>query len=334
MSQSSIHWAPMPNKQALPKQAAGFIETMDCLAVSKLPDGPEWTYEIKLDGYRLEVVRTSRMTTLYSRRENVLNQRFPYIATAFEDLPKETVIDGELVALGPDGRPDFNLLQNFRSAESRIVYYAFDILVHEGRRLTGLPLLERRDILRSVVAPGEHVALSQVSGQPAAEMLRFVKSHGLEGAVAKRSDSVYQPGQRTGLWSKYRVDLRQEFVVGGYIPSNLGVDSLVVGFYRGKDLIYAARVRAGLVPATRRDIFERLKHLKTAKCPFVNLPELAAGRWGQGLTAEKMKECVWVRPEVVAEIQFLEWTGADHLRHTKFAGLRGDKDPSKMVRET
>jgi DNA ligase D-like protein (predicted ligase) len=319
----------MPNKQALPKQAAGFIETMDCLAVSKLPDGPEWTYEIKLDGYRLEVVRTSRMTTLYSRRENVLNQRFPYIATAFEDLPKETVIDGELVALGPDGRPDFNLLQNFRSAESRIVYYAFDILVHEGRRLTGLPLLERRDILRSVVEPGEHVALSQVSDRPAAEMLRFVKSHGLEGAVAKRSDSVYQPGQRTGLWSKYRVDLRQEFVVGGYI-----VDSLVVGFYRGKELIYAARVRAGLVPATRRDVFERLKHLKTAKCPFVNLPEPAAGRWGQGLTAEKMNECVWVRPEVVAEIQFLEWTGADHLRHTKFAGLRDDKDPSKVVRET
>lgn len=86
----------------------------------------------------------------------------------------------------------------------------------------------------------------------------------------------------------------------------------MVGFYRGKDLIYAARVRAGLVPATRREVFERIKHLKTAQCPFVNLPELAAGRWGQGLTAEKMKECVWVRPELVARIQFLEWTGADH----------------------
>jgi DNA ligase D-like protein (predicted ligase) len=324
----------MPNKGALPKQAAGFIETMDCLPVSKLPDGPEWTYEIKLDGYRLEVVRETRMTTLYSRRENVLNQRFPYIATALQGLPNETVIDGELVALGPDGRPDFNLLQNFRSAESRIVYYAFDILVHEGRRLTGLPLLERRAILRSVVEPGEHVALSQVSDLSAAEMLRFVKSHGLEGAVAKRSDSVYQPGQRTGLWSKCRVDLRQEFVVGGYVGSNLGVDSLVVGFYRGKDLIYAARVRAGLVPATRREVFERLKRLRTPKCPFANLPEPAAGRWGQGLTAEKMKECVWVRPEMVAEIQFLEWTGADHLRHTRFVGLRDDKDPSKVIKET
>jgi bifunctional non-homologous end joining protein LigD len=107
-----------------------------------------------------------------------------------------------------------------------------------------------------------------------------------------------------------------------------------VGFYRGKDLIYAARVRAGLVPATRREVFEKIKHLKAPKCPFANLPEASAGRWGQGLTAEKMKECVWLRPEVVVQIQFLEWTGADHLRHTKFVVLRDDKDPLKVVRET
>ena len=118
------------------------------------------------------------------------------------------------------------------------------------------------------------------------------------------------------------------------MSSHLGVDSLVVGFYRGKDLIYAARVRAGLVPATRREMFNRLQPLKTSKCPFVNLPEAAAARWGQGLTLEKMTECVWVRPELVAQIDFLEWTGADHLRHTKFVGLRDEKDPSKVVRET
>ena len=324
----------MPNKLALPKQAAGFIETMDCLPVSKLPEGPKWTYEIKLDGYRLEVVRHGREITLYSRRQNVFNQKFHYIATALKGLPGDTVIDGELVALGPDGRPDFNLLQNFRSAESRILYYAFDILIHQGQRLTELPLSEHRAILSTVIEPSEHVALSQVSDRSAAEMLKFVKDHGLEGIVAKRADSVYQPGQRTGLWSKYRINLGQEFVIGGYVPSHLGVDSLVVGFYRGKDLIYAARVRAGLVPATRREVFERIKHLKTAKCPFANLPELTAGRWGQGLTAEKMEECIWLRPEAVAQIQFLEWTGADHLRHTKFIALRDDKDPLKVVRET
>jgi DNA ligase D-like protein (predicted ligase) len=323
----------MPNKTAPPNRV-GFIETMDCLPVAKLPEGPGWTYEIKLDGYRLEVVRSAGKTTLYSRRQNVFNLKFHYIATALQDLPDGTVIDGELVALGPDGRPDFNLLQNFRSAESRSMYYAFDVLVHEGRRLTELPLAERRVILSSVVEPGEHVALSQVSDRSAKEMLEFAKSHGLEGVVAKRSDSVYQPGQRTGLWSKYRINLGQEFVIGGYVPSHLGVDSLVVGFYRGKDLIYAARVRAGLVPATRRQVFEKIKHLKTPKCPFANLPEATAGRWGQGLTAEKMKECVWVRPEVVARLDFLEWTGADHLRHTKFVAIRDDKDPSKVVRET
>ena len=173
----------------------------------------------------------------------MLNQKFPYIAAALNDLPDETVIDGELVAIGPDGRPDFNLLQNFRSAESRIHYYAFDILVHQGRRLTELPLSERRAILSTVIEPGEHVALSSV-GSIGSGDAEIRQSHGLEGVVAKRSDSVYQPGQRTGLWSKYRINLGQEFVIGGYVPSHLGVDSLVVGFYRGKDLIYAARVRA------------------------------------------------------------------------------------------
>jgi ATP-dependent DNA ligase len=130
---------------------------------------------------------------------------------------------------------------------------------------------------------------------------------------------------------------------GASIGSTLGSSSWLhpkqsgsgfAGFYRGKDLIYAARVRAGLVPATRREVFERLKRLRTPKCPFVNLPEPAAGRWGQGLTAEKIKECVWVRPEVVADIQFLEWTRADHLKHTKFVRLRDDKDPSKVIKET
>jgi hypothetical protein len=112
--------------------------------------------------------------------------------------------------------------------------------------------------------------------------------------VAKRTDSIYQPGKRNGSWTKHRISLGQEFVIGGYVPSNLGVDSLVVGFYRGSDLIYAARVRAGFVPATRRQVYEQIKHVRTDRCPFANLPEKTLGRWGQGLTAEKMKKCVWL----------------------------------------
>ncbi len=195
---------------------------------------------------------------------------------------------------GGGGWPNFNMLQNFRSAETHIHYYAFDILIHKNKDLTQLPLSKRREILLSVVKQSDHVEHSAVSNRPAKEMLAFVREHGLEGVIAKRADSVYEPGKRSGLWSKHRINLGQEFVIGGYIPSNLGLDSIVIGFYRGKELHYAARVRAGFVPATRRQVFNQIKHLETKKCPFVNLPEKEAGRWGQGLTAEKMKECLWL----------------------------------------
>lgn len=232
------------------------------------------------------------------------------------------------------GQPSFNLLQNFRSAAAHITFYAFDIMIYEVDNVMLLPLAKRRTILARALTPSDHVGLSQVSDKTAAQMLDFVRSHGIEGVIAKRADSVYQPGKRTGLWTKTRINLIQEFVIGGYIPSHLGVDSTVVGFYKGSRLYYAARVRAGFIPATRRIVFDAIKHLKSAKCPFVNLPEKEAGRWGQGFTADKMKEAVWIRPEAVAQIEFLEWTGADHLRHTKFVGLRDDKNPRKVVRET
>ena len=173
-----------------------------------------------------------------------------------------------------------------------------------------------------------------MSHQAANEMLAFVKTHGLEGIIGKRSDSVYEPGRRSGLWVKHRVNLSQEFVIGGYVPSRLGVDSIVIGFYRDRELRYAARVRAGFIPLTRRQVIDRIKPLETGKCPFVNLPEKNPGRWGQGLTAEKMNECIWVKPRIVIEIEFLEWTGGDDLRHTKFVTLRDDKDPRAVVRET
>jgi DNA ligase D-like protein (predicted ligase) len=317
-----------------PRKSVDFIESMECLPVTQLPDGPAWTYEIKLDGFRLEAVKNRGQTQLYSRRRNLLNRKFSYIAAALDELPDATVIDGELVALDEQGRSDFNLLQNFRSAEKQIHYYAFDILVLRGKELTQLTLAERRAMLEKTLPRNDHISLSAVENRSAAHMLKFVKKHGLEGVVAKRADGVYEPGKRSGSWSKHRINLGQEFVVGGYTPGTQGFDALIVGFYRGKELIYAARVRGGFIPATRREVFEQIKHLKIAKCPFVNLPELSDGRWGQGLTTEKMKTCVWLKPQAVVRIDFLEWTGADHLRHTKYVAMREDKDPCKVVRET
>jgi DNA ligase D-like protein (predicted ligase) len=329
--QAAAH-CPIVPKQPPKSSNLAFIETMDCLGVKVLPEGPEWSYEIKLDGYRVEAIHSSKGTALYSRRRNPLTVKFPYIAAALAKLPAATILDGELVAMGADNRSDFNLLQNFRSAESQIKYYAFDLLALKGKSLLNQPLEARRRLLADVLVPNEHVALSVVSPS-VRRMLKFVEEHNLEGLVAKRIDSGYEPGLRSGLWQKHRVNEGQEFVIGGFTPGTHGFDALIVGVYIGKDLHFAARVRAGFVPATRREVFAQIRHLKTARCPFVNLPEKSEGRWGQGLTAEKMKDCIWLRPEAVVRIEFAQWTGAGKLRHTKFVAVRTDKDPRKVVRE-
>jgi len=164
-------------------------------------------------------------------------------------------------------------------------------------------------------------------------MLSAARNQGLEGVVAKKKDSRYEVGKRSGSRAKYRLNSGQELVIGGYIPGAHGVDAIVFGYYRGEDLLYVARVRNGFVPASRCQVFARLKPLIVSKCPFVNLPERHKGRWGEGLTAADMDNCVWVRPKIVARIEFLEWTPSDHLRHSNFAGLREDKDARTVITE-
>lgn len=311
-----------------------FIEPMECLAVPKPPDGPNWIWEIKLDGYRAIAVKNEGKVSLWSRNRKSLNRQFPQIAEALADLPDGTVIDGEVVAIGDDGRPNFNLLQNFKSEAKRIRFFVFDLLSHQHQELTGLKLVQRRELLRSLTfTDGRVIRLDYLEASPK-DMLAGVRAQGLEGIIGKRKESVYEAGKRSGAWIKYRVNAGQELVIGGYIPAGLGVDSIIVGFYRDKKLIYVARVRNGFVPATRRMMFQKLKPLIQTDCPFVNLPETHKGRWGEGLTADEMRKCVWVQPRLVAQIEFLEWTGSDHLRHSKFAGLREDKDPESVARES
>jgi bifunctional non-homologous end joining protein LigD len=313
---------------------AAFVEPMECLAVANLPDGAQWLFEIKLDGYRTEAIKSDGNLLLYSRSRKSFNRQFPLIAEALGDLPENTVIDGEVVALDELGRPDFNLLQNFRSAASRIHFFVFDLPIYQGRDLTRLPLIERRDIMRSVLKFNSgRVRISDYIEASAKDMLSAVRHQGLEGIIGKRKDSFYEPGKRSGAWIKYRVNRGQELVIGGYIPGSHGLDSIIVGYYKGNDLIYVGRVRNGFVPASRRQVFEKLRSHTIPECPFVNLPEKHRSRWGEGLTAEDMKKCVWVRPKLVAQIEFLEWTESDHLRHSKFVGLREDKDARGVVKE-
>jgi DNA ligase D-like protein (predicted ligase) len=314
---------------------AAFIEPMESRPADTLPTDADWTYEVKIDGYRAEVIRRGDKTLLYSRNGNDLTRDFQDIAESLEHLPDGTIIDGELAALDPHGRPRFTLMQNRKSANAHVVYFVyfvFNILMHKGKDLTKLPLSERRKLIRSVIEPSEYVSISEWTGS-ADSLVRFVHEHQLEGIVAKRADSIYQPGKRTGSWVKVQVHRSQEFVIGGYTPSHLGLDALVVGFYRGKELQFAARVRAGFTSHSRRVVFNAIHHLETSKCPFVNIPDKQSGRWGQGMTVEKMKECIWLRPETVAKIEFAEWTPGDRLRQASFAGLRYDKKPGSITKE-
>jgi DNA ligase D-like protein (predicted ligase) len=319
---------------SLPKIEASFVEPMECLSVSKLPAGLEWLWEIKLDGYRALAVKSRTGLTLFSRRKKSFNSQFPHIVEALADLPEGTVVDGEVVAVDESGRPNFNLLQNFRAEASRIHYYVFDQLCWKDRDLTRVPLVERRALLKSVVVIRD-VRIRIVDYVEAApkDLLAAVREQGLEGIIGKRKDSVYQPGKRSGAWIKYRVNRGQEFVIGGYFPGPHGFDSLIVGYYDGDRLMYVARTRNGFVPASRRQVFSKLKHLVTLTCPFVNLPETRRSRFGEELNAEKMKKAIWLRPEAVAQIEFLEWTEGDRLRHSKFVGLREDKNPRSVVKE-
>jgi ATP-dependent DNA ligase len=199
------------------RSTARFIEPMECLPVTKLPEGAGWTWEIKLDGWRMEAVKTGGKVTLYSRRAKVFNAQFGSIARALQGLADETVIDGEIVALDEEGRPNFNLLQNFRSAAANVMYFVFDVMMYKGQDLMQRSLSERRSILRSLVGSEGQIAMSETSDRPLAHMEEFIRSHGLEGIVAKWADSQYQPGLRSGVWCKHRFNRSQEFVVGGRV---------------------------------------------------------------------------------------------------------------------
>jgi bifunctional non-homologous end joining protein LigD len=253
---------------------------------------------------------------------------------ALADLPPGTVVDGEVVAIDESGRPNFNLLQHFLAEASRIQYYIFDLLFWKDRDLTRVPLVERRALLKSVVVIREkRIRIADYFEAAPKDLLAAVREQGLEGIIGKRKDSIYQPGKRSGAWIKYRVNRGQEFVIGGYFPGPHGFDSLIVGYYDGEKLMYVARTRNGFVPASRRQVFSKLKHLVTPDCPFVNLPETRRSRFGEELNAEKMKKAIWLKPEAVAQLEFLEWTEGDRLRHSKFVGLREVKNPRGVVKE-
>ena len=316
----------------LPPSLPGFIEPMTATVVTALPEGPDWLYELKLDGYRALLIKHEGKVRVRSRRDKPL--AYPEVDAAAAQLkPESVVLDGEVVAVDLHGRPSFQALQH-RGAHPRhvIAFYAFDVLHLNGEDLTRLPLERRRAYLPRVVK-GSGLLISQELPGTAAHVIAAVQQLGMEGVIAKRRDSRYD-AQRSGAWVKLKLDKQQEFVVGGYRPGTYGVDALLVGYYERQVLRFAGKVRAGFTPHIRREVFAQLQPLHQARCPFGDLPHVRTSRWGAGVTAEEMGEMQWVTPTLVAQIRFVEWTAEGHLRHAAFLGLRRDKGARDVARET
>jgi bifunctional non-homologous end joining protein LigD len=321
----------------MPAGARGrFIDPMLLLRTDSLPDdGQRWEYQLKLDGYRAIAFKTAGRIHLRSRNDNDFSLQYAEVVKGLANLPDETVIDGEVIALGHDGRPSFEILQNRGSSKAPVHYFVFDVMVLAGRDVMLEPLELRRGLLEQEILPrlADPVRYARPLDASLPVLIESVKAQGLEGLVAKRLDSRYEAGRRSGAWQKMRLNRGQEFVIGGYTVGTSTFDALVFGYYEGERLMYAARTRNGFSPAMRRQLFKKFRDLEVEQCPFANLPEPRSGRWGAGLTAAKMKDCRWLKPVLVAQIEFLEWTGENHLRHTKFIALRDDKPAREVRRE-
>lgn len=300
-------------------------------AASRLPSGDGWTYEVKWDGYRTLAALDSGSVRLLSRNLKNTTAAYPAVVRAVAKVTANSaILDGEIVALDDSGQPSFQALHH--GAGHTLVFYAFDLLFLNGRDFVALPIEQRRDELASVVRNTPVLLSEPLPGSPE-QIEAAIRRMRLEGIVAKRARSRYEPGRRSRSWVKVRFNRRQEFVVGGYKPGPINFESILVGYYEGRQLLFASKVRGGFREHTRADVYARIEPLVATRCPFANLPNSGTSHWGEGITAEDMTKLVWVQPKVVVEVEFVEWTLDGLLRHPVFMSVRDDKLAREVRRE-
>lgn len=311
-------------KASLPKELQPELATL----VDDVPPGDDWLHEIKFDGYRLLVFIDGEQVRMVTRKGNDWSDRFSSLCDSFRALPvKQALLDGEVVIVAPDGTTSFQALQNVMNSarQEELVFYGFDLLHLDGYDIRAVPLLERKEALRAILegAP-ERVRFSDHVVGNGRAFHRQACGMGLEGIITKRCSSPYLP-KRTKDWLKIKCQRRQEFVIGGWTDpkgSRKGFGSLILGVYRDGELVHTGRVGTGFDEARLADIGRRLKKLALDRSPFVNYGHRRPPR-----------DIHWVKPELVAEVGFAEWTDEGVIRHPTFQGLREDKDPREVVRE-
>ena len=311
--------------------SAGFIAPMLATLTQDRFTDPGWIFERKLDGVRAIAVHDRRGAALWSRNEKRMDATYPEIVDAVvARTPSDTVLDGEIVAFdGPQtsfarlqGRIGLHDPDAARATGIPVFLYLFDVLVLEGRDVTALPLRERKRLLRDAVDFGDALRMSTHRNTEGEAYLREACARGWEGLVAKRADAPYRPGHRSPDWLKLKCVHEQELVVGGWTDpqrSRTGFGALLVGYYADGGLRYAGKVGTGFDHRMLADLSARFRDLAAEGSPFAD--------------PVREKGAHWLRPELVAQIGFSEWTRDGKLRHPRYLGLREDKAAHDVVRE-
>jgi bifunctional non-homologous end joining protein LigD len=307
-------------RQAMP---SGIIPMLATLADSSFDD-KDWVFEIKYDGYRALSYLTGSDVTVMSRKDLSFNKKFPPVVEALKELGLEAILDGEIVALNEEGRSDFQLLQQWqKNGEGELVYYVFDLLWLNGYNLMQLPLVERKQILQEILPEHPMIRYSDHIENKGTQFFKAATEQGLEGIMAKERDSAYTPKIRTRQWLKIKAVQQQEVVIAGFTEtrgSRSHFGALVLGVYENNKLIYVGHTGSGFTEKSLAQIYKKLKPLIIDKPPFATKPKTNM-------------PCTWVKPVLVAEVKFSEWTKDNILRQPIFMGLREDKNAKDVIKE-
>lgn len=315
----------VPDATAYPKQASPWpVHPMLCTLIDEPFDNSDWLFEIKWDGYRAIGSKKAKQVELYSRAGTDFSTKYPPVSEALHNLEHDVILDGEIVVVDNDGMPHFEWLQNWhRQPQGELHYYAFDILWYDGHDVRTMPLEQRKQLLRAIIPDQSVIHYSDHVETNGQALFKQMQQRGLEGIVAKKRDSAYHEGDRGSSWLKIKTHLRQEVVIGGFTEprgTRKDLGALITGVYDGGEFVYVGHSGGGISDEQRKDLRARLNKIERATSPFVVQPKPNA-------------PVHWVKPLLVCEMNFSEWTKDGSMRQPKFVGLREDKKPTAVHRE-